>query len=105
MRLSQHLLAALPSLALAVPTQHHDARTDSVEWKSCRIAGSVPGDCGKLKVPLDYTDDECNKQLTLDIYRVPATNTPKKGSIFLNFGGPGANGVADLAAFAPNLVA
>lgn len=54
--------------------------------------------CGSLTVPLDYTDASNNATINLEIVKVPAKNTPSRGSVFLNFGGPGSSGVADVAA-------
>lgn len=104
MRLSYSLLATLPSLALAAPTQDTQNKT-GIEWTPCKIYGTRPGDCGKLMVPLDYTDDDSGEEIPLIISRVPATKRPKKGSILFNFGGPGANGIEDLSVFADHLLA
>jgi hypothetical protein len=105
MRLLSSFIAVVPSLALAFPTIANNEYAKSIQWEKCKINDALPGECGKLMVPLDYTEPQSDKGLSLTILRVPATKSPKKGSIFLNFGGPGANGAADLAAFAPNILA
>ncbi|KAI1860287.1 uncharacterized protein JN550_011665 [Neoarthrinium moseri] len=89
------LLVALASLATA-------NSTNCILWNSCNITGpigSVPGECGKMLVPLDYTNPNSTQRLEIEILRIPATKQPKKGSIFLNFGGPGASGIEDFATF------
>jgi len=47
--------------------------------------------CGSLRVPLDYTDESSDATLDLELIKLPASKTPVKGSILLNFGGPGPN--------------
>lgn len=101
------LLAALPTLALAVPTQktqNNGQGNEEIQWKPCNFSDTVPGECGKMMVPLDYTEDD-GEELAISLRRVPAAKRPRKGSIFFNFGGPGPSGVADLAAYAPRLMA
>jgi hypothetical protein len=81
----------------AVPDQQQ-----SIDWTPCQIPGAtLPTECGTLMVPLDYTDEACEDKLALSLLRVPASQTTKKGSILLNFGGPGAHGIDDLPAFSP----
>jgi pimeloyl-ACP methyl ester carboxylesterase len=67
-----------------------------VTWTKCE-GMDMPKDlqCGKVTVPLDYTKPG---QGTLDVAvaRYRATGT-SRGSVLLNFGGPGGQGVAQLA--------
>lgn len=107
-------LVSLPLLALAVrATPFHYAReeqTSQIKWEECDLAESLNAtvpviDCGSLVVPLDYTTNRPNETLTLSLQRVPASKSPKLGSILLNFGGPGADGVEDLAVLAERMQA
>ena len=105
MQLLTTTLAALVPLAAAVPAQTLSSRSKpDIEWSKCKIGGTLPGECGKMMAPLDYTDDDSEDTL-IQMVRVSAPKKPKKGSIFLNFGGPGASGIEDLAAFSENLLA
>lgn len=72
-----------------------------IQWGTCtdNFGSLLPVDCGTLLVPLDYTVTS-NETYTLDLLRVPATVQPAKGSIVLNFGGPGEVGRATLAGYA-----
>lgn len=80
--------------------------TTVVQWGICTddFGSLLPVDCGTLLVPLDYTVTS-NATYTLDLLRVPATVQPAKGSIVLNFGGPGEVGRSTLAGYAPLLQA
>lgn len=75
-----------------------------VAWGPCTeflLTPPLPVQCANLTVPLDYTRPDANETLTLKLTRVPAL-TKSKGSILLNFGGPGVAGRAELA-FGGNL--
>ncbi|PWI13481.1 alpha/beta hydrolase [Streptomyces sp. Act143] len=68
-----------------------------VTWSKC--AGlEAPKDlqCGKVTVPLDYSAP-ASGTLELALARYRATGRPR-GSVLLNFGGPGGAGVSELAA-------
>lgn len=92
-----HLLVqiALASTALAKPLliPYHDIRSTAsrIEWGPCDFQGlgTLPIECGSLSVPLDYRDPSSNKTLNLELLRSRAIKTPSKGSILVNFGGPG----------------
>ncbi|KAE8385908.1 hypothetical protein BDV23DRAFT_187812 [Aspergillus alliaceus] len=49
-------------------------------------------------IPLDYTNEASNATLGLGLRRNRAANSRSRGSVFLNFGGPGDNGKEGLAA-------
>ncbi|MGI5452012.1 alpha/beta hydrolase [Streptomyces sp. CA-249302] len=68
-----------------------------VTWSKCKGA-DMPEDlqCGKVTVPLDYARPRTGK-LDLALARYRATGK-KRGSVLLNFGGPGGAGVPELAA-------
>lgn len=100
--------AALSALAVASPLHHGRAfDTTTIQWTPCDIPNAtLPLECGNLTVPLDYTDTKSNATLRLDLLRAPASKKcDKKRSILLNFGGPGADGVADFAFFAERMQA
>ena len=68
-----------------------------VAWARCEGV-EMPEDlqCGKVTVPLDYTRPRgATLQLALARYRATG---PSRGSVLLNFGGPGSSGVDELAA-------
>ncbi|KAL2267170.1 hypothetical protein VTJ83DRAFT_4447 [Remersonia thermophila] len=71
-------------------------------WGSCEGRGFNTWNntdlvCSSLEVPLDYTSTSSNKTLTLELARMPARTQPARGSIQLNFGGPGAPSRENLA--------
>ncbi|WP_330350755.1 alpha/beta hydrolase [Streptomyces sp. NBC_00582] len=98
--------AALTLLGTALPTAVAAAGDDGsdldryyeqkISWSVC-VLDSVPEDlqCGKVTVPLDYAHPE-KGSLDLALARYRATGD-KKGSVLLNFGGPGGAGVPGLA--------
>ncbi|MDQ0785491.1 alpha/beta hydrolase [Streptomyces sp. B3I8] len=67
-----------------------------VVWSACEGAG-MPADlqCGKVTVPLDYAHP-AGGTLDLALARYRASG-PSRGSVLLNFGGPGGPGVPQLA--------
>ncbi|MER5468981.1 alpha/beta hydrolase [Streptomyces sp. NPDC002685] len=68
-----------------------------VTWTPCKGDG-MPDDlqCGKVTVPLDYArPDRGTLDLALARYRATGDS---RGSVLLNFGGPGGAGVPQLAA-------
>ncbi|GAA2594501.1 alpha/beta hydrolase [Streptomyces lienomycini] len=68
-----------------------------VKWSACE-GMEMPKDlqCGKVTVPLDYARPE-GRTLDLALARYRATGD-SRGSVLLNFGGPGGSGVNELAA-------
>lgn len=67
-----------------------------VKWGACE-GQDAPRDlqCGKVTVPLDYARPK-GGTLDLAVARYRATGRPR-GSVVLNFGGPGGPGVSELA--------
>ncbi|MFJ9659980.1 alpha/beta fold hydrolase [Streptomyces griseoflavus] len=67
-----------------------------VTWSACE-GMDLPKDlqCGKITVPLDYADPG-RGTLELALARYRANGDPR-GSVVLNFGGPGGSGVLGLA--------
>ncbi|MCQ9130416.1 alpha/beta hydrolase [Streptomyces hilarionis] len=101
--------AALTLLGAGLPTitAHGDADADDrldlsrfhgqkIAWSACRGEG-MPKDlqCAKVTVPLDYAHPD-GATLDLAIARYRATGH-KRGSVVLDFGGPGGAGVPELA--------
>lgn len=101
--LSTAQLLLLASGIGAFPLEDRSQNTVSqLKWEPCDLEGlgkdQVPNkiDCAKLKVPLDYTDPNCD-ELELQLLKVNATKEPVLGSVLLNPGGPGSSGVEDVA--------
>ncbi|KAB8259671.1 TAP-like protein-domain-containing protein [Aspergillus pseudonomiae] len=96
MRQSSPFVAGL--LSLASLTQ---AELGKIHWKGLCDPTNATGPmiCGTLDVPLDYTDSQSNKTLTLDIAKWPATKTPAAEPIIFNFGGPGVNSFEGLGSY------
>lgn len=98
-------LLALATCAVAAPSAsgpcHHTRSPETIEWAPCGDLGlneTVELSCGSLTVPQDYAEPESGETIDLQIFKIPAPNQPSKGSVFMNFGGPGASGIADMAA-------
>lgn len=95
------MLLLSASLAQAIP-QPHIPRNGGIQWGPCEHeTEGLPVECGKLAVPLDYTDTSSNRTLDLALIKYPAQNGPSQGSIMLNFGGPGQDGLNSMIAYAP----
>ncbi|WP_460061325.1 alpha/beta hydrolase [Streptomyces sp. YKOK-I1] len=98
--------AALTLLGTGLPTAAAAAGADpsgldrfydqKISWSACDLDG-VPEDlqCGRVSVPLDYAHPGAGS-LDLALARYRATGD-KRGSVLLNFGGPGGAGVPGLA--------
>ncbi|MGW3495350.1 alpha/beta hydrolase [Streptomyces sp. NPDC001020] len=88
---------ALPSAATATdgPDLSRFYR-QKISWSACKGEG-MPKDlqCGQVTVPLDYARPTAGT-LDLALARLPATGR-SRGSVLLNFGGPGQAGVPQLA--------
>jgi len=68
------------------------AASSKIRWGPCpkgEFTTTVAVQCGTLRVPLDYTQPNSRKTLDLEIVKIPAAVQPSRGSIQLNFGGPG----------------
>lgn len=99
---------ALAGVAVhATPFHYTREQASKIQWSECDIPNAtVPLiECGTLEVPLDYTVNRPNETLALSLQRVPASRCPKQGSILLNFGGPGFDGIGDFAFFAQRMQA
>jgi pimeloyl-ACP methyl ester carboxylesterase len=79
------LLIGLAPAAIAA----EEAETPVLTWQDCQDGFQ----CATAKVPLDYDQPRATK-IDLAVIRLPATDPSKRiGSLFVNFGGPGASGV------------
>ncbi|KAI2616922.1 TAP-like protein-domain-containing protein [Hypomontagnella submonticulosa] len=88
----------LPLAAQAATIPRDD--TKGLQWGPCDLNTTLPVQCAKLAVPLDYTDKSSTEKLELDVIRYPAQKEPKRGSIMLNFGGPGQDGLTSMLSYA-----
>ncbi|MFI1485039.1 alpha/beta hydrolase [Streptomyces sp. NPDC020747] len=91
--------AGLPSVAAADTDRPDLSRfyDQRIKWSACE-GDSLPKDlqCGKVTVPVNYAKPAAGT-LDLALARIRATGKPR-GSVVLNFGGPGGPGVSELAA-------
>ncbi|MER7350222.1 alpha/beta hydrolase [Streptomyces aurantiacus] len=100
-------LAGLPAAADPSGPAEPDLRrfyTQKIKWAACKPdVQNLPEDvtkdkdvsCGKVTVPLDYAKPG-RGTIGLALMRVKASGD-KRGSLLVNFGGPGGAGVAGLA--------
>jgi pimeloyl-ACP methyl ester carboxylesterase len=91
-RTTRRALAVLATLAAALGTTPPGAtaKAQDLEWEACGEAGA---ECATLEVPRDY-DSPGGRKLDIAVARVAATDPENRiGSLFFNFGGPGADHV------------
>ncbi|MFG3103952.1 alpha/beta hydrolase [Streptomyces sp. NPDC048182] len=88
------LPAAAADDAPSALSRFYDQR---IRWSACADR-EAPRDlqCGKVTVPLDYARPK-GRTLDVALARYRATGD-RRGSVLLNFGGPGGSGVTELAA-------
>ncbi|WP_328222239.1 alpha/beta hydrolase [Streptomyces sp. NBC_00104] len=95
--------AGLPATAAGADDEQDDKQPDltrfyqqKIKWSKCE-GTEMPKDlrCGKVTVPIDYTRPKAGT-LDLAMARYRATGD-SRGSLLLNFGGPGGPGVPELA--------
>jgi len=91
-------LICAPLLA-AAPTG--SAKAPSIDWQPCQDADGF--DCAAVAVPRDYRHPS-GRTLDLAVTRLPATGD-RIGSLFVNYGGPGADAVATTKAIGAELFA
>lgn len=72
-----------------------------IKWGPCSNTTEIPLpiQCGTVLVPLDYTNKTSDAKIPIELQQLPATKGPKKGSILLNFGGPGSDGIRSIVKF------
>lgn len=94
------LLLSTLYAAMSGATPIASPSTTDITWTPCNFANeTVPIYCGKLTVPLDYTNKTSKEVIELDLQRIPASKCAKKGSILFNFGGPGSVGASSFIPF------
>ncbi len=69
-----------------------------IKWGECKDLAHAPKglECGTVEVPLDYADPG-EEKLSLAMARFKSSAKDPRGSVVLNFGGPGGPGVPGLA--------
>jgi pimeloyl-ACP methyl ester carboxylesterase len=83
--------SSAPADAAATPRD-----TGAVRWRECGHGV----ECGRVSAPVDYAHPEAGA-VAIAVARVPATDREhRRGSLFVNFGGPGDPGTASLRDFA-----
>lgn len=96
----------LQTSAVCASTQpYHSvyARHQDLQWGPCTLSSSLPIECANITVPLDYSSPNSTELLTFELLKAPAVNKPSKGSLLMNFGGPGFPGRVSLAGGAEKL--
>jgi pimeloyl-ACP methyl ester carboxylesterase len=84
-------MAATPP-ATAAPSTSLTSLVTKLSWGHCPNVGA-PYQCAAAPVPLNYADPSGTK-ITLELIKLPAAKSAERiGSLFINFGGPGGNGV------------
>lgn len=79
----------------------------SIRWVPCSdvdVQSNLTSDCGTLSVPLDYSKPD-DATVELQLFRVHAPQQPARGSIQLNFGGPGVPSGTTILTAGPKLLA
>ncbi|WP_439378522.1 alpha/beta hydrolase [Amycolatopsis lexingtonensis] len=86
-----------PSAATAPPALGtNGAAVPALHWTPCH----GPFQCSGAAVPLSYREPK-GPTIALSVIRLPASDPGRRlGSLFFNFGGPGADGVGELTRFA-----
>ncbi|WP_326557723.1 alpha/beta hydrolase [Micromonospora sp. NBC_01796] len=91
------LIAVAPALVGAAPAAAQrpgTATAPPVTWSDCDDGYQ----CATVAAPLDY-DQPRGRQISLSLIKDPATDPANRiGTLFVNFGGPGASGVERLRA-------
>lgn len=79
--------------------------TPQLAWEPCGDGAPAGFECASVSVPTDY-DRPRGATTTVALTRLPATDpAARKGSLFLNFGGPGGPGVSSLQQVSDDVVA
>lgn len=74
----------------------------AVRWGDCP-PGTLDGErCGTISAPLDHSRPGDTRTVSIGVSHTPATGaaSERQGILVFNFGGPGARGVGNAAAFA-----
>lgn len=99
-------LAINKASAVSAGAIHEVSSPQGLQWGPCKLDAehantTFPVQCAKLTVPLDYIDSSNNRTIDLDLIKYPAQKEPKRGSILLNFGGPGQDGLNSMVDYIP----
>lgn len=88
-------VAAAVVVLVPTPAQAAPPSQPTVAWGACADGpGAVGMECATLDVPVDPAQPD-GRRITLALGRLPATGPqPAEGSVLINFGGPGAPGIA-----------
>ncbi|MGK5172360.1 alpha/beta hydrolase [Geodermatophilus sp. CPCC 205761] len=104
------LIGATPAAASAHPEAApavEQTPVPTLTWQPCGAtpeATAAGVECARAPLPMDY-DDPGGAQVDLAVARIPATDQANRlGSLFFNFGGPGAPAVDYLQAFGPGML-
>lgn len=87
---------------VSLETTNSTVATSDISWGPCSqefetIKSYVTTiDCGNLTVPLDYHDSS-KGTIELNLLRAHAPVGPARGSVLINYGGPGEVGRSNLA--------
>ncbi|MFI5955717.1 alpha/beta hydrolase [Cryptosporangium sp. NPDC051539] len=95
---------ALVSPAVAAPRATPAAAPAPIAWTACGTENYPTLQCGKVQVPLDYSNPGGQK-ITLAVSRVPHTAAKSQGVLLVNPGGPGGSGLTLAGFVATNLPA
>jgi pimeloyl-ACP methyl ester carboxylesterase len=94
-------LCAVLALLLGSASAALARQAPALEWTTCGDAADVQ--CATLKAPLDY-DRPRGDTLDVHVARVPASDQAHRlGTLFFNYGGPGAPAAAYVEAFGRDL--
>jgi pimeloyl-ACP methyl ester carboxylesterase len=92
-------VAALLALAPAARAAHHAP----IQWGACNGLAVASVSCADYQVPRDY-DVPAGPRFSIHVAKSPATDQAHRiGSLFLNFGGPGAPMALYLEVLGPEL--
>lgn len=97
----------LVSPATAAPSEAQTALSAAaapapIAWTACATTSYPTLQCGKVSVPLDYSNPGGQK-ITLALSRVPHTAATSQGPLLVNPGGPGGSGLTLAGFVADNL--
>ncbi|WP_454857024.1 alpha/beta fold hydrolase [Promicromonospora soli] len=90
--------AATTTATPAAEPAEASALAEDIPWTTCATEGADAFDCATIEVPSDY-DKPRGRTTTIAATRLPALDQENRiGSVLVNFGGPGGEGVSTLHA-------
>jgi hypothetical protein len=82
-------------------THQSSRQNTNITWGPCEnYEFTSPLECGGYIVPVDWTDFSVG-YIELELIRLRSSSEEPRGSIFVNFGGPGENGRSSLDSLGP----